>query len=177
MQRGKLGLSHRAILHSYLGANFDFRTRIDSDMLTPSSSRSDLSMLRRYPERTRTHHPAVRCTILLGLCGSFLITCSNMALAEASDSVIARIGKQEITAAELENELRRASVPPEQRSDEVTKRILGDLVKRKYLAQRAIAVGLDRKPFIQSEIVRASSCDRLFAEQTSSTYRYRSKRG
>jgi peptidyl-prolyl cis-trans isomerase C len=112
-------------------------------------------MLRRYPERTRTHRPSVRCTILLGLCCSFLLTCSNIALAQAGSPVIARVGTQEITAAELENEFRRASVPPEQRSDEVTSRILGDLVKRKYLVQRAIAVGLDRKPIIQSEIVRA----------------------
>jgi EpsD family peptidyl-prolyl cis-trans isomerase len=78
-----------------------------------------------------------------------------MALAQTSGAVIARVGTQEITAGELENEFRRASVPPEQRSDEVTSRILGDLVKRKYFAQRAIAVGLDRKPIIQSEIVRA----------------------
>jgi EpsD family peptidyl-prolyl cis-trans isomerase len=78
-----------------------------------------------------------------------------MALAQTGATVIARVGTQEITAPELENEFRRASVPPEQRSDEVTSRILGDLVKRKYLAQRAIAVGLDRNPIIQSEIVRA----------------------
>ena len=62
--------------------------------------------------------------------------------------VIAKVGSEDITVQELENEFRLAQIPADKRDDAVTKRVLGDLVQRKYLAQKAVAGKLDREPSI-----------------------------
>jgi len=63
---------------------------------------------------------------------------------------IATVGRDEIKAYELANEMRLAGVPmgkdKEKPDDQVTKRFMRELVQRKYLVQKAIAEKLDRDP-------------------------------
>jgi EpsD family peptidyl-prolyl cis-trans isomerase len=69
--------------------------------------------------------------------------------------VIAKVGSEDITVQELENEFRLAQIPADKRDDAVTKRVLGDLVQRKYLAQKAVAGKLDREPSILLDTLRS----------------------
>jgi EpsD family peptidyl-prolyl cis-trans isomerase len=95
--------------------------------------------------------------LLLGLCGTLLVDCSRKPEATGGPvgQVIAHVGKQDVTISELENEFRVASVPPDRRNDEIVKRVLGDLAKRKYFAQKALISGLDREPNTLLEMMRA----------------------
>lgn len=70
---------------------------------------------------------------------------------------IATIGKEEIKAYELANEMRLAGVPldKDKRDDQTTKRIMRELVQRKFLAQKAIAQKLDKEPGFVIEAARA----------------------
>jgi EpsD family peptidyl-prolyl cis-trans isomerase len=69
--------------------------------------------------------------------------------------VIAHVGPDDITQQELDNELRLANVPPDKRSDEVIKAVLGRIIERKYLVQEAIAAKLDREPTQHLDLLRA----------------------
>ena len=69
--------------------------------------------------------------------------------------VIAHVGNDDVTAQELENEFRLANVPPDKRSDAVTKRVLEEIVARKYLVQQALAAKLDREPTVHLDIMRS----------------------
>jgi EpsD family peptidyl-prolyl cis-trans isomerase len=60
-----------------------------------------------------------------------------------------------VTVTELENEFRWASIPADKRDDQTTRRILSDLVKRKYLAQKAVDTGLDRNPTTLLDLMRS----------------------
>ena len=63
---------------------------------------------------------------------------------------IAVIGPDEIKAYELANEMRVAGLPigkdQQKPDDQITKRLVRELVQRKYLVQKAIAEKLDRDP-------------------------------
>ncbi len=70
--------------------------------------------------------------------------------------VVAQVGDQVVTTQELDNELRWANVPPDKQKDpEVIKRVLGELVVRKYLLQQALASKLDREPGVLLDLLRA----------------------
>jgi len=69
--------------------------------------------------------------------------------------VIAHVGSDDITAQELENEFRSANVPLDKRSETLTKRVLAEIVTRKYLVQQAIAAKLDREPTVHLDIMRS----------------------
>jgi EpsD family peptidyl-prolyl cis-trans isomerase len=75
--------------------------------------------------------------------------------AAPAGQVIAHVGDADVTIQELENEFRLARMPLDQRSDAITKRILGELVARKYLAQQAVAAHLDRDPTVYLNILRS----------------------
>jgi EpsD family peptidyl-prolyl cis-trans isomerase len=112
-------------------------------------------------KRTDAPLPRAVCLIMsLGLMGALLIGCSKKPEAtqntnQVTGQVIAHVGKQDITAQELANEFRWAQVPPDKREDEaVIKRVLGELVLRKYLAQRAVDAGLDRDPTVLLDLLR-----------------------
>jgi len=70
---------------------------------------------------------------------------------------IATLGKEEIKAYELANEMRLAGVPldKDKRDDQTTKRIMRELVQRKFLAQKAVAQKLDQDPGFVIEAARA----------------------
>lgn len=100
-----------------------------------------------------------RTTPLLLLCGFFLIGCGqggdNQAKAPKGQTV-ARVGDEAITVTELENELRLANIPAEKQKDPDTlKRIVGDLVARKYLYRQAMAAQLDREPSVLLDVLRS----------------------
>jgi EpsD family peptidyl-prolyl cis-trans isomerase len=74
----------------------------------------------------------------------------------AKGQVVAHVGNDVITVSELDNEFRLANVAVEkQKQPEILKRILGDLVLRKYLVQQALSAKLDREPGVLLDILRA----------------------
>jgi EpsD family peptidyl-prolyl cis-trans isomerase len=77
--------------------------------------------------------------------------------AEAPKSqVVAKIGDQVVTTQELDNEFRLDNVPVEKRKDpESIKRVLGELVSRKYMVQQALEAKLDREPTVLLDMLRA----------------------
>ena len=76
--------------------------------------------------------------------------------AVSKGQVVAHVGNDVITITELDNEFRLANIPADkQKQPEIVKRILGDLVLRKYLAQQALAAKLDREPGVLLDILRA----------------------
>jgi EpsD family peptidyl-prolyl cis-trans isomerase len=101
---------------------------------------------------------AGRSVLFVALLGSALAACGrgsqNTATAPAGQ-VIAHVGKQDVTINELENEFRWAQVPADKRNDQTTKAVLGDLARRKYLAQKAITAGLDREPGVLLDTLRS----------------------
>jgi EpsD family peptidyl-prolyl cis-trans isomerase len=61
-----------------------------------------------------------------------------------------------VTVQELETEFRWSNVPNDKRRDpDIVKRILGELVARKYLLQQATTAKLDREPTVLLDLLRA----------------------
>lgn len=74
----------------------------------------------------------------------------------AKGQVVARVGEEVVTIQDLENEFRWANVPPDkQKEPEVVKRVLGELVVRKYLLRQAMAAKLDREPGVLLDLLRS----------------------
>jgi EpsD family peptidyl-prolyl cis-trans isomerase len=96
----------------------------------------------------------VRSVIVLGLSGVALAGCNKEAAAPKGQ-VIAKIGNDDITQQELENELRLAQIPADRRDEATVKRVLSELVQRKYLVQKAITAKLDREPSTLLDVLRA----------------------
>jgi EpsD family peptidyl-prolyl cis-trans isomerase len=98
-----------------------------------------------------------RYVMVVGLAGALLAGCGEKkpAATATTGQVIAHVGKEVVTAQELENEFRWTGAPRDKRDDATVKRILGDLVLRKYLAQRAVEAGLDREPVVLLDLLRA----------------------
>jgi EpsD family peptidyl-prolyl cis-trans isomerase len=102
----------------------------------------------------------LRAGLLIAVCGLVLASCSKKpddVTTEAPKSqVVAKIGNQVVTVQELDNEFRLANVPAEKRKDpEMIKRVLGELVTRKYLVQQALDAKLDREPTVLLDILRS----------------------
>ena len=65
-------------------------------------------------------------------------------------------GDEVVTAEELDDEFRIAGVAPDKQKDpEFVKRVLGEIVVRKYLLQQAMTAKLDREPGVLLELLRA----------------------
>jgi EpsD family peptidyl-prolyl cis-trans isomerase len=101
----------------------------------------------------------VPITLVLSLCAVALLGCGKKSddRTEAPPSqIVARVGNEVITAQELDNEFRLANVPADKRKDsDAVKRVLGDLVTRKYLVGQAIDAKLDREPTVLTDMLRA----------------------
>lgn len=96
-----------------------------------------------------------RLAVFVGVCGALLVGCGQ-ATAETSKQVIAHVGDQVVTTQELESEFRILNVPAERQKDpQVIKRVLGEVVVRKYLYEQAVAAKLDREPTILLDILRS----------------------
>jgi EpsD family peptidyl-prolyl cis-trans isomerase len=102
---------------------------------------------------------ASRAILLTLCCGLALGACSkkNDVTAEpAKSQVAAKIGDQVVTIQELDNEFRLANVSVEKRKDpEIIKRVLGELVTRKYMVKQALDEKLDREPMVLLDILRS----------------------
>jgi EpsD family peptidyl-prolyl cis-trans isomerase len=111
----------------------------------------------KYPDMALTK--VCRAAAILGLCGVLFAGCSKKSGEQGSASnsqVVAHIGEQVITAQEYENELRLLNIPAEKQKDpEVVKRVLNEMVARKYLLQQAIGAKLDREPNVLLDLLRA----------------------
>ncbi len=74
---------------------------------------------------------------------------------QANGQVIAKVGGNDITIHELQNEYRHLNITNDKLTDDIKKSVLSELLKRKYLAQRAQAAGLDREPAILLDMIRS----------------------
>ncbi len=76
--------------------------------------------------------------------------------AAPNSQIVARVGDQVVTAQELDTEFRWANIPNDKRRDaDIVKRVMGELVTRKYLLQQAVATKLDREPTVLLDMLRA----------------------
>jgi EpsD family peptidyl-prolyl cis-trans isomerase len=108
----------------------------------------------------------IRTTLSIA-CIGFVVAAGGLTLAGCSKKndvqteapkgqVVAKIGNQVVTIQELDNEFRLDNVATEKRKDpDVIKRVLGDLVTRKYLVQQALDAKLDREPTVLLDILRS----------------------
>jgi EpsD family peptidyl-prolyl cis-trans isomerase len=98
-----------------------------------------------------------RTALLVGLAGFFAASCKEEGgqAGAPMGQVIAHVGNSDVTVQELENEFRWALIPPDKRDDATVKRMLGDLVQRKYLVQKALEGKLDREPTVLLDMLRA----------------------
>ena len=80
-----------------------------------------------------------RLAVIVGCCGIMLAACGKKDQdAASSGQVVAHVGDQVVTTQEFENELRHANIAPDKQKDpELIKRVLSELVIRKYILQQA----------------------------------------
>ena len=99
-----------------------------------------------------------RAIALTFACGLVLSGCGNEADrgAASKGQIVARIGNEDITTQELQNEFRLNNIPPDKQKDPaVIKPVINELVMRKYLLQQAVAAKLDREPGVLLDLLRA----------------------
>ena len=100
-----------------------------------------------------------RVAAIVGCCGMMLTGCGKKSgdqAAVAKGQIVAHVGDQVVTTQELENEFRLANVPADKQKDpEFIKRVLSELVVRKYLLQQALAAKLDREPGVLLDLLRS----------------------
>ncbi len=93
------------------------------------------------------------------LCGVVLTGCGRGGENQAAPpqgQVVAHVGKEVVTTQELEDEFRLGNIPADKQKDpETLKRVLGDLVVRKYLVRQALDSKLDREPGVLADILRS----------------------
>jgi len=102
---------------------------------------------------------ALRSSLLIAACGLALASCgkkTDVTTEAPKSQVVAKIGNEVVTVQELDNEFRLGNVTAEKRKDPDTiKRVLGELVTRKYLVQHALDAKLDREPTVLLDILRS----------------------
>lgn len=97
-----------------------------------------------------------RTATILVVCGMTLLGCSKEKAEAPTGQVVARVGGEDVTTQELQNEFRLANVPADKQKDPaIVKRLLSQLVLRKYLLQQALTAKLDREPSVLLEILRS----------------------
>lgn len=100
-----------------------------------------------------------RAVVALGLCGILTAGCGKKSgdqAAATSSQVVARVGNEVVTAPEFDNELRLLNIAPDKQKDQdVIKRVLGEMVTRKYLLSQAIEAKVDREPNVLLDLLRA----------------------
>jgi len=95
---------------------------------------------------------ALVCGVVLSGCGKG----GDNQAAAPKGQVVAHVGSEVITTQELENEFRLDNIPADKQKDpETLKRVLGDLVARKYMVRRALDSKLDREPGVLLDILRS----------------------
>jgi EpsD family peptidyl-prolyl cis-trans isomerase len=92
------------------------------------------------------------------VCGLVLSGCGKKEGqgAASNGQIVARIGNEDITTQELENEFRLNNISPDKQKDPaIVKQVLSELVVRKYLLQQAVTAKLDREPGVLLDLLRA----------------------
>jgi EpsD family peptidyl-prolyl cis-trans isomerase len=92
------------------------------------------------------------------VCALALVACGKKAgdQAGAKSQIVAHVGNEVVTIQELENEFRWENVPVSKQNDpESIRKVLNDLVARKYLLQQAIDAKLDREPGVLLDMLRS----------------------
>jgi EpsD family peptidyl-prolyl cis-trans isomerase len=109
--------------------------------------------MRRLPSLPRQCRKAA----VVGICGLALVACGKKDQPVASNSqVVAHVGTEVVTIQELDNELRWANIPVNKQNDpDNIKKVLSDLVLRKYLLQQALNSKLDREPRVLLDVLRS----------------------
>jgi EpsD family peptidyl-prolyl cis-trans isomerase len=99
-----------------------------------------------------------RLALFLAASGLALASCGQQSGDKgvaAKGQVVARVGNEVVTIQELDNEFRLAGITPDKQKDpEVLKRVLGEIVVRKYLLQQAMTAKLDREPGVLLDLLR-----------------------
>jgi EpsD family peptidyl-prolyl cis-trans isomerase len=99
---------------------------------------------------------AIALAIFFGLTLSGCSKKTEVTAESPKGQVVARISDQVVTVQELDNEFRLDNIPVEKRKDpEIIKRVLGELVTRKYMVKQAIDAKLDREPTVLLDILRS----------------------
>jgi len=97
-----------------------------------------------------------RLVTIVGCCGIVLAGCGKKSGGQAGGQVVAHVGDEVVTTQELENEFRWANVPADKQKDpDAVKKVLGELVLRKYLLQQALSSKLDREPSVLLDVLRS----------------------
>jgi EpsD family peptidyl-prolyl cis-trans isomerase len=101
----------------------------------------------------------LRIGVFLALSALLVAGCSKKSEVQTEgpkSQVVAKVGDQVVTIQELDNEFRLANVPASMRKDpETVKRILGELVTRKFMVKQALDAKLDREPTVLLDILRS----------------------
>ncbi len=95
--------------------------------------------------------------VLVGTCALAVAACTQHPDSEAgSGAVIARVGDQVVTTSELDAQFRAAHVSPDAQKDPATiKRMVNELVLRKYLVQQALRAKLDSDSGVRADLLQA----------------------
>jgi EpsD family peptidyl-prolyl cis-trans isomerase len=76
--------------------------------------------------------------------------------AASNSQIVARVGDQVVSTQELDTELRWNNVAADRKHDDaMVKRVLGELVARKYLLQKSLDAKLDREPTVLLDVLRS----------------------
>lgn len=76
--------------------------------------------------------------------------------AASHSQIVARVGDQVVSTQELDAELRWNNVAADRKHDDaMVKRVLGELVARKYLLQKSLDAKLDREPTVLLDVLRS----------------------
>ncbi len=92
------------------------------------------------------------------VCGLVLSGCGKKEGqgAASNGQIVARVGNEDVTTQELENEFRLNNISPDKQKDPaIVKQVLSELVVRKYLLQQAVTAKLDREPGVLLDLLRA----------------------
>jgi EpsD family peptidyl-prolyl cis-trans isomerase len=106
-----------------------------------------------HKKSTLTAGAALSVLLLLGACNSQQPAAN--APAQPAGQVIAKVGGEDVTIHELQNEYRRAGITPDRVNEQITRAVLEEITRRKSLAQKAKAAGLDREPTVLLDLLRS----------------------
>ena len=98
-----------------------------------------------------------RIAAVAAFCGIALAGCGKKTGGQqAGGQVVAHVGDEVVTTQELDNEFRWANIPSDKQKDaETVKKVLGEIVLRKYLLQQALSLKLDREPGVLLDLLRS----------------------
>ncbi len=99
-----------------------------------------------------------RAVAIAGCCGLMLAACGKKdgdGAAASGRQIVAHVGDEVVTIQELDNEFRKTNTAPDKQKDpESIRRVLNDLVVRKFLLQQALTQKLDREPGVLLDLIR-----------------------